>query len=189
MAKTEQEYKLTEDQKQLAEANFNLVYWHMAKKTMPEGIDWDDYQSYLIRWYLRSIVTFDPSKAKVSTYVCKMLSWSRLHYITQYVRTKKTGTTSIDGVEGDQIEIPVWDDQDRRMLNEESKACLDKLLPTIGPVREKILRQYMGGQSIASIARGLGISGQRVSQIVERSILIMRKIAQDRGIKNPLEVA
>jgi len=188
MAKIEQEYRLTEEQKELAESNFRLVYWFMERQSMPEGIDWDDYQSYLIRWYLRSIVTYDETKSKISTYVVQMLRWSRLHYITAYVREKKKGISSIHGEEGDAVEFPVWDDQDSEIVSSEYKKCIDGLLKSIGPVRENIVRQFIAGVPPQKIGRSLKISRQRVNQIVEKSILIMRKKAKDSGIKNPMEV-
>lgn len=189
MPKPELDFRLNEDQKKLAEDNFRLVYWFMEKQTMPDGIDWDDYQSYLIRWYLRSIVTYDETKSKISTYVVQMLRWSRLHYITAYVREKKKGISSIHGEEGDAVEFPVWDDQDQGIVNQENRACLEKLFESIGPVREKIVRKYISGVSPTIIGRQVGISRQRVEQIIEKSVLLMRKKAKDSGIRNPMEVA
>jgi DNA-directed RNA polymerase specialized sigma subunit len=74
-------------------------------------------------------------------------------------------------------------------VTQENRDCLEKLFESIGPVREKIVRKYISGVSPTIIGRQVGISRQRVEQIIEKSVLLMRKKAKNSGIRNPMEVA
>ena len=83
----------------------------------------------------------------------------------------------------------VGEEDEKGIVTQENRACLEKLFESIGPVREKIVRKYISGVSPTIIGRQVGISRQRVEQIIEKSVLLMRKKAKDSGIRNPMEVA
>lgn len=183
-------YKLTEEKKKVAEENYGLIFFFMGKRKVPAWVDQDDYFSYLTRWYLRSIATYNPGKASLSTYVLKMLGWSRCHYLRRQSENYKKRCVSIhqeDG--GDAIHFPVYDDQDRNLKSKEVKVCLEKLLDAVGPTRRRIFDMHLQGVPLADIARILGVSRQRIDQVIDRSIRVMRAHAEANGIRNPVGAA
>lgn len=174
MAIPEMEFRLTEEQSKLASANYNLVFWYMSKKNMPEWTDWDDYHSVLNKFYLRSIATYDPSKSKLSGYVVQMLRWGRVHYLETSINQRERFGVSIYQSDEVTIEKEVSEDKSANLVTLERKQFIERLMDLIGPVNARIVKLHnMDGIRFADIARDIGVSRQRVQQLHVKS---MRKI-------------
>lgn len=175
--KDQTRFILNEEQSRLAADNYHLVFWYMGKKPMPEWIDQDEYHSVLNKFFIRGIVKYDPAKAKISTYLVKILHWARIYFLRKMTEHREFFKSSIYQPEGFIIENPVVEDQDANLVALERQEFVEKLLTTIGPVNAKVVRLHMEGIRFTDIAKILKVSRQRVQQIHVESIRIMKKWA------------
>lgn len=175
--KDQTRFILNEEQSRLAADNYDLVFWYMGKKTMPDWIDHDEYHSVLNKFYIRGIVKYDPSKAKISTYLVKILDWARIYFLRKMTEHREIFKFSIYQPEGITVENPIIEDQDANLVAAERQQFVDKLLTTIGPVNAKVVRLHMDGVRFTDIAKILKVSRQRVQQIHVESIRTMKKWA------------
>lgn len=175
--KDQTRFILTEEQSKLAADNYHLVFWYISKKSMPDWIDHDEYHSILNKFYVRGIVKYDPAKAKISTYLIKILHWARIYFLRKMTEHREFFKSSIYQPDGFIIENPVSEDQDTNLVATERQQFVEKLLGTINPVSAKVVRLHMDGVRFADIAKVLKVSRQRVQQIHVESIRIMKKYA------------
>jgi RNA polymerase sigma factor (sigma-70 family) len=175
--KDQTRFILTEEQSKLAADNYDLVFWYMGKKPMPDWIDHDEYHSVLNKFFIRGIVKYDPAKAKISTYLIKILHWARIYFLRKMTEHREFFKSSIYQPDGFVIENPVSEDQDANLVALERQQFVEKLLGTINPVSAKVVRLHMDGVRFTDIAKVLKVSRQRVQQIHVESIRIMKKYA------------
>jgi RNA polymerase sigma factor (sigma-70 family) len=175
--KDQTRFVLTEEQSKLAADNYHLVFWYISKKPMPDWIDHDEYHSILNKFYVRGIVKYDPAKAKISTYLIKILHWARIYFLRKMTEHREFFRSSIYQPDGFIIENPVSEDQDTNLVAIERQQFVEKLLTTIGPINAKVVRLHMDGVRFTDIAKVLKVSRQRVQQIHVQSISIMKKYA------------
>lgn len=184
MPKPDLNFRLNEKQRKLAEDNYYLIHWFMGKRPAPIGTDPDDYLSVLTKYYLRSIATYNPSRAKISTYVFRILVWGRAAFFRKYFQSPDSKFLSIHSAEfdDDMIQIPVHDDQDSGMELERKKTLANRLIKTLGPVREQVIRMHISGLTMTQISKRIGVSRQRVKQVYDKSIRIMQAEARSREL-------
>jgi RNA polymerase sigma factor (sigma-70 family) len=175
--KDQTRFILTEEQSKLAADNYDLVFWYMGKKPMPDWIDHDEYHSVLNKFFIRGIVKYDPAKAKISTYLIKILHWARIYFLRKMTEHREFFRSSIYQPDGFIIENPVVEDHDANLVALERQQFVEKLLGTINPVSAKVVRLHMDGVRFTDIAKVLKVSRQRVQQIHVESIRIMKKYA------------
>jgi hypothetical protein len=175
--KDQTRFILTEEQSKLAADNYHLVFWYISKKPMPDWIDHDEYHSILNKFYVRGIVKYDPAKAKISTYLIKILHWARIYFLRKMTEHREFFKSSIYHPDGFIIENPVSEDQDANLVALERQQFVEKLLGTINPVSAKVVRLHMDGVRFTDIAKVLKVSRQRVQQIHVESIRIMKRYA------------
>jgi DNA-directed RNA polymerase specialized sigma24 family protein len=122
-------------------------------------------------------VKYDPAKAKISTYLIKILHWARIYFLRKMTEHREFFRSSIYQPDGFIIENPVLEDQDANLVALERQQFVDKLLGTINPVSAKVVRLHMDGVRFTDIAKVLKVSRQRVQQIHVESIRIMKRYA------------
>ena len=170
----EVDFSLTEEQKKLAADNFYLIHWYMKRKPAPRGSDKDDYFSELIKYYMRSIQSYDSKKSKISTYVVRMLAWGRISFCRCHKKSLRFVSIHSASETGDQIQVPVFENKDAGMELIRKRDLANSLIKKLDPVREGIIRMYMSGLTIREISKKIGVPKEKVKQFYERSIHQMR---------------
>jgi RNA polymerase primary sigma factor len=116
--------------------------------------------------------------------------------IENLMEVKTIGTSSMDkmlsgdgdgGTLHDVLENPDAPATDSLMINNQNEEVFNNLLSTLTPKQEDVIRMYFGigyeyGRNLDEIGTEMGVSRERVRQIKERSLRILRKKSKDLGV-------
>lgn len=170
---------LTPEQERLVGENLRLVPWVMRKYAFhlraPAHLDEDDLIAYGRMGLMRAAISFDPERAKFSTYAVPKIRSAMQTPLNEAAAKKRGGagrgghvfatTASIEALHEDVgYDVPVYDSHDEF---EDSDLVAEVLARAaeIDPRLPEILRRRMDGETDKAIGASLGLSQQRIKQI------------------------
>lgn len=174
---------LTKEQQKLAEENLPLVYAFMEKN----NLDREVYEGELLEKYTKIIRSFDPTKAKISTYVftCLGTQTNRIkEHFQRKDRYKELNNVSLDeeltNKDGDDGDCTLYDFIDSEVYVEDydNQKILNDFINELPEREQKILKMSLKGYTLQEIGNEVGLSRERIRQIL--CTKIKRKLLQNK---------
>lgn len=164
--RVELELRLSEEQKILAEENFRLVF-SFVNRFKAEGGDQDEYFSRIQKAYMRAIMTFDSTKAKLSTYAFKGMHFARREFLSRHTgRKRRREVSSIfndDGFLHEPVSPDEHDERDGKLDLLDKRKVLLSFFRHLQPTQRKVLKLAINGLSHNEIGQQLGMRVPNVS--------------------------
>ena len=167
---------LTDDQRLMAQENVKLVYTFMNQHRVPIGWDAADFEGELMRSLCRAVQSYDASIGAFSTYAFRCFERQRIrmyrHWYAKMRLRSKTKTLNeiwlnyVSAKNSNPVDAAIDSDMQnyaRRLI---------KLLPQR---YQKFILQCVDGRTFADIGREHGIHRERVRQIFNKSINMLRR--------------
>ena len=189
-------HHLTEEQKKLVADNLPLVHWYMKKhinEKLAGANERDEVDSFL-RWRLcLAAETFDPSKAKFSTYAGLALrhGWSQYRRERSFFRGryKVVDLNSMIETEEDENDIKLpchyrdsQPDYSKKVQWDDIKHLFDLIKLT--PQEKQIIFFYHEKRySFNEIGKLMGCTGANISHFYKKAIAKVKKLVHRKKMK------
>lgn len=162
---------LTADQQSMVESHLPLAYWMANYYLPPYGMEKEDWESECLVCLTKAVRWYDPAKGKMSALLSRMVIMRRLNLNVETRRKRATGAhLSLDAVTvedgtslGNLIPGKPTDNERTVAIREFCEVVLRR----IDPRAVQAFRAFEDGKSHQAVADNLGVSRQRVTQIVQ----------------------
>lgn len=170
---------LTDDEREVVEDNINLVWnaLHKWKWSFPPYIyELDDIFSIGVLSLVKAVKTYDPKKAKISTWVTQVIN-------TQFTLLYRYCNSRIDILNCDDIdEIANISDETQDVVNDVlDNIYLENLVKQAGlSNQEREILHLVVGKEVPqkNVAERIGTSQSNISRIKNKALRKLKKVAK-----------
>lgn len=184
--------RLTDAQRELVEYNIGIarsVAWKYYKAYIRYGMDWNDVFSTACMGLMRAMRTYDPQKAKNTSYLFHACRQELLMVIRKQSAKCRGAfeTVSLQDAcacnqRGEELRIedvlPANEPMpDEAVINRDTEAEVRRILRSVSDVRDKrVLAMRMDGFTHKDIAQALNLSQSHVARILRRIRSSVREV-------------